>query len=203
MLTTISVAIPVVTRCIADFLGFGHQVKDLGNSQAKYSENEIYQHITNCQMFLAYNADETKLLKRRNAFKDSMEFLLNLAKEGNILEASRWGISKSLKSLFNQKPTSTRDQEIGQMKALGLEAADRILKQEKDSGKAAAILLLAALDVAYIGVLAVCRSNLKIKRLLMHCSLLLSLITFCREHTISQSLQVQTLRIGSRSRNWP
>ena len=159
MLTTASVAIPVVTRCIADFLGFGHQLKDLGNSRAKYSENEIYQHITNCQVFLAYNADETKLLKRRNAFKNSMEFLLNLAREGNILEASRWGICKALRSLFNQESVSRRDQETGQMKALGLAAANRILKQEKDSGKAAAILLLVALDVAYISVLAVCWSN--------------------------------------------
>ncbi|KAL8789579.1 MAG: hypothetical protein Q9195_006756 [Heterodermia aff. obscurata] len=148
---TRDIAIPVVTRCVADFLGFGNQVKDLGNSQAKYSENEIYQHITNCQVFLAYNADETKLLKRRNAFKQSMEFLLNLAKEGNILEASRWGVSKSIRSLFNQKP---RDKESGQMKALGLATADRILKQEKDTGKAAAMLLLVALDVAYISVLA-------------------------------------------------
>lgn len=155
MLTTASVAIPVVTRCIADFLGFGHQVKDVNNSQAKYSENEIYQHITNCQVFLAYNTDETKLLKRRNAFKTSMDFLLNLAREGNILEASRWEISRSLRNLFNQKPVSIRDQETGQMKALGMRAAKSILEQEKDSGKAAAILLLAALDVAYISVLAV------------------------------------------------
>ena len=107
-------------------------------------------------MFLAYNADETKLLKRRNAFKSSMEFLLNLAREGSILEAGRWGISRSLRSLFNQQPTSNRDRETGHMKALGLAAADRILKQENDSGKAAAILLMVALDVAYISVLAVC-----------------------------------------------
>ena len=49
------------------------------------------------------------------------------------------------------------------MKALGLAAANRILKQENDSGKAAAILLMVALDVAYISVLAVCQSNLKWK----------------------------------------
>ena len=198
-----SVAIPVVTRCIADFLGFGHQLKDIGNPQAKYSENEIYQHITNCQIFLAYNADETKLLKRRNAFKGSMEFLLNLAREGSILEAGRWGISRSLRNLFNQKPVSIRDQETGQMKALGLAAADRILKQEKDSGKAAAILLMVALDVAYVSVLAVCWSNPKLRQLLTHRSSLLCLTTFCKEHTISQSLQDQSLRTGSKSRNWP
>ena len=74
-------AIPVVTRCIADFLGFGDQIRDVGNKKAKYSENEIYQHITNCQIFLSYNADETKLIKRRAAFKKSMAFLLRLAEE--------------------------------------------------------------------------------------------------------------------------
>ena len=153
-------------------------------------------------MFLAYNADETKLLKRRNAYKASMEFLLNLAKEGNILEASRWGVTRSLRGLFNQKPVSIRDQETGQMKALGLAAAQRILEQEKDSGKAAAILLLVALDVAYISVLAVCRSSPKLRKLLIHRSLLLSLITFCMEHTLSQSLQDQTPQTGSISRNW-
>ena len=70
-------------------------MRNVGNSKAKYSENEIYQHITNCQVFLSYNADETKLLKRRAAFKSSMEFLLDLAEQGSIYEASRGGVSRA------------------------------------------------------------------------------------------------------------
>ena len=152
MLTSYSLAIPVVTRCIADFLGFGNHVRNVGNENAKFSENEIYQHITNCQMFMSYNADETKLLKRRTDFKRSMEFLLKLAEEGNILEASRWGISKFGRSFF-----SKHDHEVTSkaMKALGRSVAARILEDERDGGKAAAMLLLTALDVAYISVLAV------------------------------------------------
>ncbi|KAL8867169.1 MAG: hypothetical protein Q9174_005832, partial [Haloplaca sp. 1 TL-2023] len=151
---TRDVAIPVVTRCIADFLGFGSQVRHVGNLNAKYSENEIYQHITNCQVFLSYNTDETKLIKRRTAFKDSMAFLLKLAEEGNILEASRWGVTKTIRGLFKDSPTSAQDMASEPMRALGRSVATRILKDENDSGKAAAILLLTALDIAYISVLA-------------------------------------------------
>lgn len=151
---TRDVAIPVVTRCIADFLGFGGQVRNIGNTKAKYSENEIYQHITNCQAFLAYNADETKLLRRRNAFRQSMAFLLKLAEEGNILEASRWRVTKAIRGLFTGGTASSHESAQDSMRVLGRSVADRILKDEKDSGKAAAILLMTALDVAYISVLA-------------------------------------------------
>ena len=106
-------------------------------------------------MFLAYNADETKLLKRRTAFKKSMAFLLKLAKEGNILEASRYALSRTLQGLFKRKPHSRYDMALDSMRVLGRSVADTILDEERDSGKAAAILLLAALDVAYISVLAV------------------------------------------------
>ncbi|KAL8725978.1 MAG: hypothetical protein Q9166_007012 [cf. Caloplaca sp. 2 TL-2023] len=151
---TRDVAIPVMTRCIADFLGFGDQVRNIGNTKARYSENEIYQHITNCQDFLAYNTDETKLLRRRNAFKQSLAFLLKLAEEGNILEASRWQVSKAIRGLVQGRATSENHVALESMKTLGRSVANRILKDEKDSGKAAAILLMTALDVAYISVLA-------------------------------------------------
>ena len=106
-------------------------------------------------MFLAYNADETKLLKRRAAFKKSMVFLLRLAEEGNILEASRYALSRTLRGLFKRKPHSRYDMASDSMRVLGHSVADTILEDERDSGKAAAILLLTALDVAYISVLAV------------------------------------------------
>ncbi|KAL8966247.1 MAG: hypothetical protein Q9183_003455, partial [Haloplaca sp. 2 TL-2023] len=151
---TRDVAIPVVTRCIADFLGFGSQVRNTGNPNAKYSENEIYQHITNCQVFLSYNADETKLIQRRTAFKNSMAFLLKLAEEGNILEASRWGVTRTIRGFFKENTASAQETASEPMRALGRSVADRILRDENDSGKAAAILLLTALDIAYISVLA-------------------------------------------------
>ena len=146
-----SLAIPVLTRCIADFLGFSDQIRDVTNVNAEYSENEIYQHITNCQTFLSYNADETKLYKRRTNFKRSMDFLLKLAAEGNVAEAKRpW-----MATLFG-KNSSQDDRIVPQaMKTLGRKVATRILAEDNDIGKAAAILLLTALDVAYVEVLAV------------------------------------------------
>ena len=137
---TRDLAIPVTTRYVADFLGFTDRIRTNEKSTAPYSENEIYQHITNCQVFLSYNADETKMWRRRAAFKKSMQFLFELAESGNIKEANRW--------FFRVSPTN-------HIKHLGITVAARILEQEKDTGKAAAILLLTALDSAYNSVLAV------------------------------------------------
>ena len=138
---TRDLAIPVITRYVADFLGFSDHIRTYDGSKAPYSENEVYQHITNCQVFLSYNADETKMWRRRTAFKKSMQFLFELAESGNIKEANKW--------LFRASPTN-------HMKHLGMTVATRVLEQEKDTGRAAAILLLTALDSAYISVLAVC-----------------------------------------------
>lgn len=138
-----SFAVPVVTRYVADFMGFGHLIRSTKFSAVPYSENEIYQHITRGQIFLSYNADETKMLKRRVAFKNSMEFLCKLAERGNIKEASRW-----FPRIFGARGGNP-------MNKLGKKVAGRVLTLEKDAGKAAAILLLAALDSAYNSVLAV------------------------------------------------
>ncbi|KAK5561933.1 hypothetical protein LTR46_000738 [Exophiala xenobiotica] len=137
-------AIPVTTRYVADFLGFGHLVNSEKNSKAPHSENEIYQHITNCQVFLSYNADETKLLKRRKAFKSSMEFLYNLTLDGNISEASRSMISQQLWGRKRDNP----------MAELGFQVAQHVLKHERSTTKAAAILVFVGLHTAYNSVLA-------------------------------------------------
>ncbi|KAL9094108.1 MAG: hypothetical protein Q9165_003523 [Trypethelium subeluteriae] len=137
-------AIPVVTRYVADFLGFGHLLRTENNPGGSYSENEIYQHITNCQIFLSYNADETKLLKRRIAFKTSMSFLINLTLHANIAAANQWGFTQAL---FGRK----RD---NPMTNLGYIVAERILKGESDAGRAAAILLVVCLDFAYNSVVS-------------------------------------------------
>lgn len=116
--------------------------KDLSHP---HSENEIYQHITNCQTFLSYNADETKLLKRRTAFKTSVCFLERLTEQGNIAEANQ---SKWTHALFGRERRNP-------MTELGFRVAKRILAREKSTGKAAAVLLFMGLDLAYNSVLAV------------------------------------------------
>ena len=142
-------AIPVVTRYVADFLGFGHRMRTESDLSGQYSENQIYQHITNCQIFLSYNADETKLLKRRKAFKASMAFLIDLTRRGNIAEANQWGITRAL---FGKKSENA-------MSDLGLYIAQRVLEYESDAGKAAAVLLLVCLDFAYNSVVSVSHSE--------------------------------------------
>ena len=144
----------MTTRYVSDFLGFGHLIRSDKNPKAPYSENEIYQHITNCQIFFSYNADETKLLKRRQAYKSSMNVLYQLTKDANVLEASRLTITQWIRSSlrylfwFGKRVDNP-------MTKLGFKVAQRILEHEKDSGRAAAILLLNALDSAYNSVLAV------------------------------------------------
>jgi hypothetical protein len=146
-------AIPIVTRFVADFLGFGHLLRSDTNSHAPYSENEVYQHINNCQVFLSYNADETKLLKRRKAFRDSMTFLLNLAEEGNIREAGKWRTTRWVQSFFGTVASLGQDKP-NFMTALGYRVAGEVLQREKNTSKAATILLLTGLDSAYNVVLA-------------------------------------------------
>ena len=137
----------MTTRYVADFLGFGHLIKGDQNPKAPYSENQIYQHITNCQVFFSYNADETKLLNRRKAYRSSMNFLYDLTMNGNIWQANRWSITRDF--IFMGK------KESNPMVELGFKVAERVLEHERDAGRSAAILLLNALDSAYNSVLAV------------------------------------------------
>lgn len=135
---------------MADFLGFSHRVKSPKNPTAEFSENEIYEHITNCQYSSAYIADETKIWERRFAAKHSMKFLLDLAKSGNINTASAFTISSIARYFTGSGPKPQN------MAELGLAVARQTLKQENNNqGTAAAILLIAALDGAYNSVLAV------------------------------------------------
>ena len=144
----LSLAIPVITRYVADLLGFAHRLRGEKNTRGEFSENEIYQHITNCQTFLAYGVDETKLLSRRAAFKKSMQFLYDLAENGNIRAASRF----SLSSLFSNDKDESPEKK---MQSFGMKIAKSVLEQDKGAGRAAATLLLVALDGAYNSVLAV------------------------------------------------
>lgn len=145
-----SVAIPVVTRYIADFLGFGDKLRSITNPHAMYSENEIYEHITNCHYSSAYIADETKIWERRFAAENSMRILLDLVKDGNIKQVSSWAFGSLFGFLLSNDPKPQN------MAELGLAVARQALKQEaNDIDAAAAILLMTALDSAYNSVLAV------------------------------------------------
>ncbi|KAH7141556.1 putative prostaglandin G/H synthase 2/cyclooxygenase 2, pgh2/cox2 [Dactylonectria estremocensis] len=139
-------AIPVVTQYVADFLGFANKLrKDATEVKDTYSENEIYQHITDCQVFLTYNADETKWMQRRLAFKTSMKKLIDLTQKGTIWEANQWQITRTW---FGKKQNNA-------MHKLGVFVAKQVLDYEKDQRKAAAILLLICLDFAYNAVVSV------------------------------------------------
>ena len=142
----------MTTRYVADFLGFGHLIKGNQNPKAPYSENQIYQHITNCQIFFSYNADETKLLNRRKAYKSSMKFLYELTMNGNIWQANKWDLTLGLLSMGKK--------ESNPLIELGFKVARRVLEHEGyNAGRSAAILLLMALDSAYNSVVAVSRNK--------------------------------------------
>lgn len=94
---------------------------------------------------MTYNADETKWMQRRLAFKTSMKKLIDLTQKGTIWEAKQWDITRAL---FGKKPTNA-------MHDLGVFVAQQVLGYEKDQKKAAAILLLICLDFAYDAVVSV------------------------------------------------
>ncbi|WQF74989.1 Putative hem peroxidase superfamily, hem peroxidase, animal-type [Colletotrichum destructivum] len=150
-------AIPVVTRYMAAFLGFSHKLREVPATctvsdkrtqtahHGTYTENEIYQHITNCQVFLAYNTDETKWMARRKAFQKSVETLIELARQGTIWEAKQiFGLSNML---YGREETNPMHQ-------MGVFVAKQILKHEPDQTRAAAILLLISLDFTYNAVVS-------------------------------------------------
>lgn len=143
---------------MAAFLGFSHKLREVPSNSTladhhthlanhgTYTENEIYQHITNCQVFLAYNTDETKWMARRQAFQKSVSFLVELTRQGTIWEAGQLlGLSKML---FGKE-------EANPMHDLGVFVARQVLKYEPDKVRAAGILLLISLDFAYNAVVSV------------------------------------------------
>ncbi|KAK2051536.1 linoleate diol synthase [Colletotrichum caudatum] len=150
-------AIPVVTRYMASFLGFSHKLREIPATSTAlekhhraahhdtYTENEIYQHITNCQVFLAYNTDETKWMARRRAFQKSVEFLIGLTTRGTIWEANQiFGLSNLL---FGKEENNA-------MHRMGVFIARHVLRHEPNRVRAAAILLLISLDFAYNAVVS-------------------------------------------------
>ena len=89
------------------------------------------------------------MLSRRAAFKQSMHFLYDLAKGGNVRAGSKLSFSSLLS--WNGKDESPETE----MQRFGRKIAKSVLERDKDVGGAAATLLLIALDGAYNSVLAV------------------------------------------------
>lgn len=88
-------------------------------------------------------------MERRQAFKLSIQKLIDLTQKGSIWDGSQWEITKAL---FGRKDTNAMHQ-------LGVFVAKQILEFEKDQSKAAAILLLICLDLAYNAVVSVSLSR--------------------------------------------
>ena len=89
------------------------------------------------------------MLSRRDAFKKSMQFLYDLAESGNVRAASRFSLSSFFSWHDKDESSETK------MKSFGMKIAKRVLERDMDTRKAAATLLLIALDGAYNSVLAV------------------------------------------------
>ena len=89
------------------------------------------------------------MLSRRAAFKKSMQFLYELTKSGNVRAVSGWSLSSLLSWYGKDDSPETK------MKSFGMKIARSVLEQDRNMGKAAASLLLIALDGAYNSVLAV------------------------------------------------
>lgn len=98
-------------------------------------------------------------MERRQAFKLSIQKLIDLTQKGSIWDGSQWEITKAL---FGRKDTNAMHQ-------LGVFVAKQILEFERDQSKAAAILLLICLDLAYNAVVSVSLSRylVVLERMLM------------------------------------
>ncbi|KAH8651167.1 heme peroxidase-domain-containing protein, partial [Xylariales sp. PMI_506] len=139
-------AIPVVTRYVAELLGFSDKIRTRLHPKGRHTEQEIYRHITNCQMFFAYNADETKMIKHRQEFTNSIKFLYDLTRHGHISRFGSWGEFFNNLWPFGKDPSP--------IKRLGLQIAAAIKQREKKHDHAVAIMLLIGLDSAYNSVVS-------------------------------------------------
>lgn len=103
----------------------------------------VVRHVTNVHSFIALNADETKLLKHRKAFIDSLAFLFELTKSG-VNNATKWIRTPRLIRYRGVK------EHVVEVRDMGEELAQALYKEKGSSvDKAAAALLVTALFGAY------------------------------------------------------
>lgn len=138
---------------MADFLGFGQDIKTAECLNRKYDENQIYKHFTNCQDFLTFNPDETTAWKRRADFTKSLHFLKETTER--CVDAAQPGIFGD----FWGGPSygSAQDGEaVKSLRKLGADLARYLVKEKrKTTEEAAAILLFTAIDATFKSILVV------------------------------------------------
>ena len=141
-----------MTRFVADFLGFGDQIKtQLDQRDRKYNENQIYQHFTNCQDYLTFNSDETVTWKRRTAYRDSMKFLKQMTEQG--VRDAQPGLFEFFERSYGTKGDNGQ---VKELRKFGTMVARALVKEKgKTVEEAAGIMLAAALDATHKSILTV------------------------------------------------
>jgi len=138
---------------VADFLGFGEEIKTEEYLDRKYDENLIYKHFTNCQDFLTFNPDETTAWKRRVDFTNSLQFLKETTER--CVDAAQPGMFGA----FFGVPSygSVKDGEaVKSLRKFGADIAKYLVKEKrKTKEEAAAIMLFTAIDATYKSILVV------------------------------------------------
>ena len=147
-------AVPVVTRFVADFLGFGHLIKTATMHDRAYNERQIYAHFSNCQDYLTFDSDETKAYAKRKAFYTSIRVLLDLTEKGVADSRRRWLEYRRNHHMVNGDSELTRD-----VRAFGVLATQELTKQLGSEKKAAAVKLAVALEAIHKSIVIICLTS--------------------------------------------
>ncbi|MCJ1308958.1 hypothetical protein MMC25_002613 [Agyrium rufum] len=141
-------AIPIITRFVADLLGFWDCIKTPANLDRPYTENQIYQLIHDSQDYLAYNSDETTMWKRRDVFKKSLE---------TLKEKAEYGVQRAQGGFFGLfvKPLQMEGDKdyVVKLREFGVEASKALLKSMSGTEEVAAMMLVLSMEAAHKSVM--------------------------------------------------
>lgn len=137
-------AIPVITRFVADLIGFWDQVKTVEFPNRKYEENDIYFHIENCQNFETHDSDPTTRWRRRMAYQESIKGLKLLAEDGIYRSQHGW-----LEDVLHSRSYGTEKDgdHVHSLRKVGVKLVQTLLKKWSVE-EVAAFMLCTALDTA-------------------------------------------------------
>lgn len=147
----------MVTRFVADFLGFWNRVKTDLTDEARgreYDENDIYKFIQDYQNYYTYNKDPTKGWERRMAFRKSIAKLKELAEEGvasmekGVMEGF-WGRT------YGDSEEMKRQPYVIEIRKMAIDMIRELVSAGYNRDYVAAIMLVTALDSSYKVVLTV------------------------------------------------
>ena len=152
-------AIPVITRFVADVLGFGHLVRTREQLHRPWGENEIFEHMTNCQDWVTFNSDETRSYRRREKFRESIKMLMKLTEDG-VADAQKVPFDSWR---HNYHLVHGDSKHVEGLRRFGVELTQAVtakMKERRDVKKpleaTAAVLLAFALDASHKSVAMVC-----------------------------------------------